>query len=390
MIKRNLYMIVIIFIFLTFSNISFSCYGIPFAYKVYTIETEYTLYNKGNSTIWVDLNKIQPGFYLALDIDGWQNLINFTFYINGSQSNKVKIMVDGSGNKRLVFSSSLKIRPKEKIVLKLIQNVRVNSVTPLFSTRKKICMPKTSVSLGNLSFDEKVFKRYLSTRGFWRIDSDIAKISDKIATSSTTVREYILAILRWIIVNIQYNISKRGGIAPPRLVIKSKKGACGEFSSLVVVLARAKRIPAYLYLSYYYDPNLNVSIKSGDFSYAMVHAFQHVFAMVCLSENVSLPVDLTLPKRNLGEEIDAIDNAGINIMDNIIIVNRIIDQDPNDFLMISSPTKNVSISYKVTIMQKSGTVFIIEKKLRPFYLILLLVIVVVIAIIIFLRERTDL
>lgn len=387
MIKRAFY-IFILCVLLLFSSIR-EGYGFPRPYIDYIIKTEYILYNKGNTTIYLNINDIRPGFYLVLDIEGWQKLINYTMFKDNSKIKNIAIKEDLSGNRKIFFNKLVKIEPNEKISLRLVQVVRVNSnsISPLLSSRKSVLLPSVTPSLDNLKYNITNVSLYLYSKNFWNLSKDIRQVSNILAKSTHNVRQYLLSVLRWIIENFKYNISRVGGILPPKLAYTKKIGACGEYSSMVVSLARAKNIPSYLYLAYYYDPKLNTTSASGLYSYEMIHVFQHVFAMVYIDNDTAVPVDLTLPKREIGEEEDAINKAGINILSNLIVINRVTYEDPNNFLLVAYPSKHISMQYRVIVTEKEAS---FERLKEENLLILLLfVIIVIVVIILFLRDSTS-
>lgn len=384
--KRGLY-IFILCILLLFSNSVVRSQSLLSSYVYYTIITEYTFHNVGNTTIFINSSNISPGFYLALDIDGWQKLLNFSLYKDDILLNDIIVEKDDSGNRKILTRNLLKLEPRNKITLKLIQVIRVNTVSIFSSSRKKITLPKKSPMLYT-KYNMSDVNNYLYSKGFWNISKNIEEISNNLANNVATVNQYILSIIRWTLNNIKYNISKSGGIIPPELVVIRKTGACGEISSLIVSLARAKGIPSYLYLAYYYDPKINMSNKNGLYSYEMIHVFQHVFAMVYIDDITSVPIDLTLPKRKVGEELETINGAGINTMDRIIILNKITHEDPNEFLMVASPDNNISMRYKVIVIRKNPS---IGKGIASNVFILLFLLFLIIAVILlFLRDTENL
>ena len=131
-----------------------------------------------------------------------------------------------------------------------------------------------------------------------------------------------------------------------------------------------------------------MSNKNGSYSYEMIHVFQHVFAMVYIDDITSVPIDLTLPKRKVGEELETINGAGINTMDRIIILNKITHEDPNEFLMVASPDNNISVRYKVIVIRENPS---IGKGIASNVFILLFLLFLIIAVILlFLRDTENL
>ena len=118
--KKGLY-IFILCILLLFSNTVVRSQSLLPSYVYYTIITEYTFHNVGNTTIFINSSNISPGFYLALDIDGWQKLLNFSLYKDDILLNDIIVEKDDSGNRKILTRNLLKLEPRNKITLKLME-----------------------------------------------------------------------------------------------------------------------------------------------------------------------------------------------------------------------------------------------------------------------------
>lgn len=88
-------------------------------------------------------------------------------------------------------------------------------------------------------------------------NSDIIKLSDKIASSKSTKMSEVRAIYSWVVQNMYYDLNQLETSAHEPIdttyVLKEKRTTCGGFANLTAALMRARGIPAVVVYGYSLD-----------------------------------------------------------------------------------------------------------------------------------------
>jgi len=60
-----------------------------------------------------------------------------------------------------------------------------------------------------------------------------------------------------------------------------------------------------------------------------------------------VPLDTTIPMRKSGEGLHAVVDASVNTDSNMIIYAKVVNNDPNDYLLIYSPIESVQLNLMI-------------------------------------------
>ncbi len=357
----------------------------PSGKKIYVLKVEYVAY--GNEmTITDDI--LSTKLILAPTIDGWQKLLEYKVYIDGEEKTSIFIKKkDSEGN---VFLSLKKpILASGSINITFVQRIEVEPAG-IFGSRIARTLPENCV-WGKPNVDEKYL--YIGP-SFWGYSSEeysfsnLKELASEIREYSENPCEYVVNVVEWVMEHTNYSLGLRGGITSPSIFIKTRTGACGDIHSLIVTLLRIERVPAYLYFAYFYRDGeiINITDVNAKVQYLSINALPHAFAMAYIN-GTWFPIDITLPRRERGETLNAINNAGVNIFDRVIVVYRVVSANPNDFLLISAPSNDSSIYYRVSLFLEDGALIITTQELE--LVVVVTAIAVIIALLFLLSRETS-
>ncbi len=280
-------------------------------------------------------------FPIAPDIEGWQRTVNYTLYLNG-RTIHVFVKRDSQGNRYAYAGHDIAINGKANITL--VEYVEV--IPPPLRERK---IPPESPCAR-----EETYKQMLYLEGFWGHPfngvslSDLKQLSESLdGTSKIT---YIYRVIEWVLSNTEYRLGVNGGVMYPTEFYVEKHGACGDIHSFIVTMLRIKRIPSYVYYALIYRRGASAEMSSRKASFKTVNALPHIFATVRLCGR-DFPVDLTYPAAR--DPLSAIRNAGINTGDNVVVLYRILDANPNDYLLVYAPSNNSRVNVEIEITKNS-------------------------------------
>ncbi|RLI99208.1 MAG: hypothetical protein DRP08_07445, partial [Candidatus Aenigmatarchaeota archaeon] len=109
---------------------------------------------------------------------------------------------------------------------------------------------------------------------------------------------------------------------------------------------RLANISSFVYLAYYYKPNMNILQNSSSINLKYINILPHAFSMV-YTEYGWVPLDTTIPMRKSGEGLHAVVDASVNTDSNMIIYAKVVNNDPNDYLLIYSPIESVQLNLMI-------------------------------------------
>ena len=299
--------------------------------SIYRIQITYVA--EGRGSIGEDI--FSKTFFLAPTIDGWQKLVNYTLTVNGAPLH-AKVKRDSQGNMYLYPGTPVPLNGKVNITLVEYVLVtpppqRVRREPPL-----EPCRPTGRPDM-------------LSLEGFWSRRYDGATIKDLRGLASLLGGEgveYVYRLIAWVISNTHYKLGVRGGVKTPTEFYVERVGACGDIHSFIVAMLRIKGIPSYLYYAFIYRENAYTRIGGHKASFELRNALPHMFAMARLCGK-DFPIDVTYPAAQSPRS--AVLDAGVNRGDNVIVFLRIIDADPNDYLLVYAPSNESTVNVYVKV-----------------------------------------
>lgn len=284
-------------------------------------------------------------FILAPTIDGWQKLLNYTLLVDGKPFN-VSVRVDGQGNRYVSVDGGIKF--DGKINLTLVQYISVET-----GKNRRKYLPPSSYA-GQPPSDPKL----LSIRGFWNcsynnIDiKDLENLANLLGENAHTRIDYIYRVIDWIDKNTEYTLGMRGGIMCPAEFYSIKKGACGDIHAFLTTMLRIRGIPSYLYYSLIYFQGKNITYRGDGASFYAQNALPHIFSMARL-DGVEFPIDITFSSKHSDQPAENIASAGVNSRENIIVLYKIVDANPNDYLMVYFPSNDSKVSLHISLTKNA-------------------------------------
>lgn len=321
---------------------------------VYILRKSLVFHNLLSRPAVLNISNNSLHLYLVPTIGGWQELLSYAVFKDGQNITGDFVVLRDIDDNLLLSPQTeevIEIPPGGSINITLVQHVKVYR-GGFFSHRTRRKLPPESPPLGAAPPD--AFGRYLLLNGFWNYTHGaynsklIEEVSEVLSSNASTQRDYLLAAARWILSNVRYKLPFQGGIIPPSMTLVRKEGACGEFSTLLISLLRVRNIPSFMYLAVYYDPSLHLNITADGVEYHADNAVQHAFVMALIGDEW-VPVDLTLPRRSPEEAAKCVDEAGINISDKIIVTIRVVNKNPNEYLLIGTPVKGLKLKYYTSL-----------------------------------------
>ena len=309
--KKRLVMPILISVVLgslTLSLCAFSSSGGVY----YEYNVTFVYYGGENTSKTVNIGPQDLKLILVPSIEGWQQPVNYTLYVNGKALSP-QIVIDDDGNRVINVEDPLTIPPNGTLKITLLQTVYVESPPP-FGSRKRY---------DRLVVDIDTSREETYVSGFWSDDANhtLENLANQLwKYSGEDPEKYVLEVIKWVVTNIEYDKISTAPPARPVDVIKLKRGACGERAALVSALLRYKGIPSYLYIALYYDENIYANISSR---VIYEDAGLHVFSFVINNEG-GFVIDTTLPLTKPEIPQSAITQPLVNTGDNIIIIGRFV------------------------------------------------------------------
>ncbi|MEM0093254.1 MAG: transglutaminase family protein [Thermofilum sp.] len=289
----------------------------PLSSRTFVIRIQYIAYGSGV----VDSSVYSKHMILVPTLEGVQERVTAELYVNGVPAS-YSVMVDPEGNEYadpgpLSFSGSLN--------LTLVQKVR--TLSPPF--RAKFELP------AGVSWEEA--RGRLPRNSFWRCNSsrvkfeEVERISWELRSRAETPAHYLLSVIQWILERFKYSESTVGGVRCPSSFLENLTGPCGDVHAFAAALLKIQGLDAALVYAYIVDPSASQELSSQGLRYSLVGAHPHIFSVVNFSSRI-VPVDLTA---SAGESArDKISGSSLNVLDNIIVLYRIRESNPNDYLIV--------------------------------------------------------
>lgn len=303
---------------------------------VYELTVTYVFVNNSRQEVTLRLDSSIVRLYLVPEIEGWQALESYRVVIDGADLTGIfHVVRDEEGNRLIVSDRALRLEPGSNHSVALVQRI--------------VVYPPWARTVRMLPADaqREAPKDLLYTGGYWSspVLDRIAK--ELIARASGDPREYVIEVIKWVAENIEYRMSKEGGIASPHETVKRGWWACGERSGVVTALLRRGGIGSYLMLAYYYEEREQpLKLSGGDVEVVYVNALPHVFSM-CHMGGYEFPIDTTLPLTSPDTPLTAVNKAIVNTSDRLIIVARFVGAKPysnlNTMLEIYAPAPSVKV-----------------------------------------------
>ena len=338
---RRVLLVTIIILFM-YSIYLALVFGIVPPYVTYSYEITIRLTNVGCNNYHLNTTSLYPLFILAPTIKGWQSLRAYYVYLNCKLINSIfKITYDKDGNKYLVNTKPIIIKPGETITLKLVQIIDVNWAPFKLNLFRKKATPLTGV---NLNEDLSKYS-FISPTGLWNYKNNTSKwlalkiFTSNIEKSSRNKLEEVLKCVNWMRNNVKPSLP-RAGVQSPTVTFQTRIGTCADQATLIVAMLRLMKIPSFVYLAFIYDPHaVEKSPPQSIMKVAIYNIHRHVFAMASLDNKQWFPIDMTIHTYDM-----PIENAFVNTSDRIIIWAQAVISDVNKFLIIKSPAMNIRMS----------------------------------------------
>jgi len=292
----------------------------PLLHKTYHIEVEYVVMGEGV----VGAEVFSRHFLLAPTVELVQKRVYAQMYVNGVPLG-FSIRRDSEGNEYadpgpIFFSGVANIT--------LVQSVEV--AAPPFRSRW--------VFRRGIAWEEVRKEAYPG--GFWRCNSssksfeDLVALSNELRRPGDTVDQYIENVVQWTLERFSYSVREEGGVTCPTRFVEHMTGSCGDVHAFVAALLKLQGVDTSLIYAYVASPEARQSIASSTTSFTLEGAYPHIFALVNIS-GILLPIDLTASVGNSPH--DKVSRASVNELDNIIILYRVSEGDPNDYLLVYAP-----------------------------------------------------
>jgi len=349
------------------------------------LESKLTLYeyrsvfifeNKGDEIVNVGLGRNIKEF-VALNIAGWQKLEKIAIYANGKDITHQCKIVEYKGS-FIIETPLYELKPGETVNITVLQFISANWAEGGLTLNRKF---RTLSMLEKRELTNSFNGTPLTyLTGFWVREGEnsswsaVIELSESLGRNVSSVPEYVHAVAKWVDEHIIYD-KETFQIKYPSKTLYEKRGACGDRAALVTALLRLKGIPSFMCLSIVYEEGVLINESTESLSLSYRNAALHVFSMACEGETC-VPIDTTV-KMNYGES-PYVDGAGVNISDRVLILAKMIGEDPNDYLTITLPSN----SLRLTILKTLKRIQKIEENL-----LVLLVIYVLLGVIVVLYIR---
>ena len=311
---------------------SFAGGALQLSSRTYVIKSQYIAYGSGVLTSEV----LSHHMLLAPTIPHLQERLRAELFVNRLPAS-FEVKLDAEGNE---YADPGPLSYSGFVNVTLIQEVRVWS--PPFRARL--------AQIPEARWEEQRGK--LPRNSFWRCNATKAKFSDverlswELRASSNTPRQYLLNVIRWAAQRVQYSENVKGGVKCPALFLESLSGACGDIHAFIAALLMVQGIDASLVYALVAEPSAAQELTSQSIAYSLRGATPHIFLVANLSGQ-PVPVDLTASLGDRPE--DKVLGASVSVLDSVIILYRVRDSDPNDYLLVYSlpGAEKVEIRYQV-------------------------------------------
>jgi hypothetical protein len=303
-------------------------------FDTYLVRSSYVA-SGGSGTI--PLETLSRNLLLAPSLPGYQERLTAELYVN-SQRVDFTVGVNEDGNE----FPSVTLNYSHAINITLIQRVAVYraSFRSFFNTMVNPPWPLHSADK-------------LPGNSFWRCNgtgvklTSIERISDELASEAKNPVDYAYRIVEWLNAhNIRYEQSFGGGVMCPSIFLETGRGACGEYASFIAALFKFRGIKSYVYYALIQDSRALITLNSSRSTFIIRGAYPHMFTVVEI-ENSRVPIDATA---NAG---DPVRGAAAVSLDNVIIVYRVSNSDPNDYLLLYAPNNEAKVSLSVEVSREN-------------------------------------
>lgn len=308
--------------------------AVPLSGRIFIVKTQYIAYGNGA----LGSNIFSKHMILVPTIKGVQERVEAELYLNGVPVS-YSIKVDSEGNEYadpgpLSFSGSVN--------LTLVQRVR--TLSPPFRTRFEL--PAV------VSWEEA--REKLPRNSFWRCNTskakleDVEKISWELRARSGNPGHYLLNVIQWILDRFKYSERSTGGVRCPAAFLESLTGPCGDVHAFAAALLKIQGLDASLVYAYIVDPSASQELSSQTLKYSLVGAHPHIFSLVNFSGKI-VPVDLTASAGR--SAVDKVSHSSLNMLDNIIVLYKVRELDPNDYLLVYSVEGATQVWLRVDVSE---------------------------------------
>lgn len=292
----------------------------------------------GAGTVPIDV--FSRNLLLAPSIQGYQERLSAELYINSRPVN-FTVKVDNEGNE---YPYVGEVAYTGFINVTLVQRVRVYAV----HSRSYFGVPASSSWPATRAGS-------LPRNSFWRCNTsavglrDLRSISNRLAANASGPVDFAYKVARWALSEAKYEESY-GGISCPSAFLKEKKGACGDFSAFIAALLKIQGLNAYLVYSLVEDQGAYLNVSTARSSFLIKGAYPHVFTVLEV-DGYRVPIDATA---NVGG--DPIRGAVALNRDGVVILYKVVNSDPNDYLILYAPGNDAQVYYSIVVKRNQGTI----------------------------------
>jgi len=309
---------------------------VPLFHKTYYLRIEYVV--KGEGVVGPEV--FSRHFLLAPTIEQFQERDYAQIYVNGVPVS-FSVRGDSEGNE---YADPGSVSFSGAVNITLVQRIKV-ATSPF---RGKWILR------GGIAWDE--VKGGSRLGGFWKCNSssrsfeDLATLSNQLRRSSSSVDQFIVNVIRWTLERFTYSEREEGGVMCPARFMERMTGSCGDVHAFIAALLKIQGVDASLIYAYIVFPEATQSITAGTTSFTLEGAYPHIFALVNIS-GILLPIDLTASTGS--SPADKVSRASVNALDNIIILYRVSSSDPNDYLLVYTPSGAQEVRLSIRVLTDS-------------------------------------
>jgi transglutaminase-like putative cysteine protease len=303
----------------------------PIGSNTYIIKTSYIV-NGGSGQL--PLEVFSHNLHLVPSLPGFQERVSAKLYVNSREVN-FSIGIDEEGNEYPFVSLSYAGRLNITLVQRVV--VYPASARGFFKTADNLPWPLRPE-------DE------LPRNGFWRCNGTkinlpyLENVSKTLSMQSASPIEYAEKIVSWLKNRgVKYENSFGGVVCPSRF-LEQASGACGDYASFIAALFKIKGVKSYVFYALVYDAKALVTSNSTNYSFVTRGAYPHMFTVIDI-DGKRVPIDATA---NTG---DPIKGASVVALDNVVILYKVMNRDPNDYLILYAPNNDAKVSLIVEITQ---------------------------------------
>lgn len=318
----------------------------------YSLTISFLLENVGDSTITYNIGCLGPKVYLIPTIEGWQELADIIVLVNGHREEYV-ISTDGDGNTLVKLRNNMLIRRGESVNITVIQEIWVYwSLMGLGFIRKRAVLPQSlSFSISEVPSNMSKYA-YLNEKWSWWLKGENKeffeeKLHEILSRANTKdLAEVIRRISLWVNTYVE-DEQTSDNVKTPIETLHKMKGTCMDQAFLISAALRYYRIPAVIAYSIVYREG-TYKINLSNYEEEYVNVYPHAFVM-CWAPTVGwFPIDTAYNAQ------DPIGGAAINVFDNVIILAKMVESNPVEFLSYPLPSDNVNLKVKIMLVKTSN------------------------------------